>query len=67
MCEDAGPAPLNVYARSKVAAGRLVIEAREAGLTTAIVRSSSVYGDVDDHLDHVVPAFAAGAAGGGSI
>jgi nucleoside-diphosphate-sugar epimerase len=67
VSEDAGLAPLNVYARSKVAAERTVTEAREAGLTAAVVRFSSVYGDVDDHSDRVVPAFAAAAAGGGTI
>ncbi len=59
--------PLNTYARSKVAAEKLVSAAREAGLSTATVRFSSVYGDIDDHADRVVPAFAAAAACGGTM
>jgi nucleoside-diphosphate-sugar epimerase len=60
--EDAPLQPKNVYARSKAAAERLVDAARADGLTTAIVRFSNVYGDVRDHPDRVVPAFARAAA-----
>ena len=49
--------PLNIYARSKVAAEKLVLQAREEGLYTAVIRYSSVYGRIDDHKDRVVPAF----------
>ena len=67
VAETAQLMPLNSYARSKVAAEKLVLEAREAGLSTAIVRFSSVYGDVDDHADRVVPAFALAATHGGTM
>jgi nucleoside-diphosphate-sugar epimerase len=63
--ESASLAPLNVYARSKVAAEELVWQARDGGLRAAVVRFSSVYGDVEDHIDRVVPAFASAAARGG--
>ena len=67
VAETAALRPLNVYARSKVAAEKLVLAAREAGLSTAIVRFSSVYGDVRDHMDRVVPAFALAASEGGAM
>ncbi|HEY3147155.1 MAG TPA: NAD(P)-dependent oxidoreductase, partial [Dongiaceae bacterium] len=65
--EDAPLRPKNVYARGKVAAEGLVIQAREAGLATAILRFSNVYGDVHDHADRVIPAFARTAAIGGVL
>jgi nucleoside-diphosphate-sugar epimerase len=65
--EDAQFNPLNTYARSKVDAELLVDKAREAGLQTAIVRFSSVYGSVHDHIDRVVPAFVSAAVRGGDL
>jgi nucleoside-diphosphate-sugar epimerase len=65
--EDAEFRPLNVYARSKVDAELLVEKAREAGLRTAIVRFSSVYGSADDHVDRIVPAFVSAAVRGGDL
>jgi nucleoside-diphosphate-sugar epimerase len=62
VAEDAPLLPTNVYAHSKVEAERLVDAARAAGLRTAILRFSNVYGDTCDHLDRVVPAFARAAA-----
>jgi nucleoside-diphosphate-sugar epimerase len=59
--------PMNVYARSKYAAEQLVWQARDGGLRAAVIRFSSVYGDVDDHSDRVVPAFASAAAFGGTM
>ena len=67
VAETAQPEPMNTYARSKVAAEKLVSEARDAGLATAIVRFSSVYGDVDDYADRVVPAFALAATRDGMM
>lgn len=64
--EDAPRLPLNVYARSKVAAEDLVLAAR-TDLRTGIIRLSSVYGDVLDHADRVVPAFARAAAEDGIL
>jgi UDP-glucose 4-epimerase len=63
-CEDAPLRPMNAYGRSKAEAERLVGEAREHGLAAAVVRLSNVYGDVADHADRVVPAFARAAATG---
>lgn len=60
--EDAPLQPKNIYARSKAEAERLMGEARAAGLSNAILRFSNVYGDVGDHADRVVPAFARAAA-----
>ncbi len=62
VTEDAPLRPMNVYARGKAEAEGLVDSAREAGLRTAILRFSNVYGDTDDHADRVVPAFARAAA-----
>ena len=50
--------PVNAYGRSKVEAEDLV---EAAGLRTAILRFSNVYGATDDHADRVVPAFARNA------
>jgi len=59
--EDAPLRPVNVYGRAKVRGEELAIEARAAGLRTAIVRLSNVYGSTRDHADRVIPAFARGA------
>ncbi len=67
VAEDAPLRPKNVYARSKVEVERLTEAARAAGMRTAILRFSNVFGDVHDHADRVVPAFARAAAGGGTI
>ena len=67
VAETAPLKPMNTYARTKVAAERLVLAAREAGLCTAIARFSSVYGDIDDHTDRVVPAFTLAASRGGTM
>lgn len=65
--EDAPYRPMNTYARSKVEAERLCGEAREAGLRTAVVRFSSVYGSAADHATRVVPAFLRAAVTGGTL
>jgi nucleoside-diphosphate-sugar epimerase len=69
--EHAPLRPKNIYARSKAEAERLMGESRIAGLQTAILRFSNVYGDTRDHADRVVPAFARAAAlagqGGGEV
>ena len=62
--EDAPLRPVNVYGETKIAGERLLEEARGAGLATAIVRLSNVYGSVHDHADRVVPAFARSALTG---
>lgn len=67
VAETAQLYPMNAYARSKVAAEELVSSACAAGARTAIVRFSSVYGDVDDYPDRVVPAFALAATHGGTM
>ena len=67
VAEDAPLAPRNVYARSKVEVERLTNEARAGGMTTAILRFSNVFGDILDHADRVVPAFAHAAASGGTV
>lgn len=67
VAEDAPLLPCNVYAHSKVAVERLTLEARDSGMTTAVVRFSNVFGDIDDHADRVVPAFARAAATGGAV
>jgi nucleoside-diphosphate-sugar epimerase len=62
--EDTPLAPVNVYGRSKVAGEQLVVGARAAGLHTAVVRLSNVYGSSHDHADRVVPAFVRAALDG---
>lgn len=62
--ENAPFAPVNIYGRSKVAGEQLCEGARAAGLTTAVVRLSNVFGSATDHADRVVPAFVRGALAG---
>lgn len=59
--------PLNVYAKSKVFGETLMLEARQAGLQTNTFRLSNVYGDVNDHHNRVIPAFARASAFGGEL
>lgn len=65
--EDAECRPLNVYAHTKVTGETMMLRSRAAGLRTAVVRLSNVYGSVRDHADRVVPAFARAAAFGGQL
>jgi nucleoside-diphosphate-sugar epimerase len=65
--EDAPLASVNVYGRSKVAGEQLVVGARAAGLHTAVVRLSNVYGSNHDHADRVVPAFMRAAVEGSPL
>lgn len=65
VAEDARLHPKNIYARSK-AAGEALMTGRR-GQFANIIRFSNVYGDVDDHPDRVVPAFARAAAEGERI
>ena len=62
--EDTPAAPINVYGRSKAASERVTLAGRDAGVNTAIVRYSNVYGSTADHVDRVVPAFAHAASEG---
>lgn len=57
ITETAKLQPLNIYAKSKVAAEDLINQYREKGLKTAIIRFSSVYGSCHDYPDRVIPAF----------
>ena len=67
VAEDSPLLPVNIYGRSKAEGEALVLAAREAGLATAIVRFSNVYGSTDDHPDRVIPAFARGAVEGSDL
>ena len=67
VSEDAPIRPVNEYGRAKVEGELAVGDARHAGVRTAIVRLSNVYGDMNDHADRVVPAFARAAAEGGVL
>ena len=67
VSESAALNPVNTYARSKAFGEGLIARLREQGSTANIVRLSNVYGEVDDHADRVIPAFARAAATGGTI
>ena len=67
VTEGAPLTPVNVYGRSKGAGEEAILGARQAGLSTAVVRLSNVYGATDDHPDRVVPAFARAAASGAEM
>ena len=49
--------PTNIYGLSKKYMEEKALESREAGLNTAVVRLSNVYGCTQDHRDRVLPAF----------
>ena len=57
VTEDTVLRPMNVYAHSKVAAEKIVKDAREEGLITSVLRFSNVFGSPFDHEDRVIPAF----------
>ncbi len=67
VSEDASYAPRNHYARSKVFGERLTYAAREQGVCANIARLSTVYGDVADYPDRVLPAFCIAAARGAEL
>jgi nucleoside-diphosphate-sugar epimerase len=62
--EDSPAAPINHYGRSKAAGERATLAVRDAGVNSAIIRFSNVYGSAADHVDRVVPAFARAASRG---
>lgn len=61
VSEDAELDPINIYGRSKAAGERLLAS---SGQRSAIVRLSSVYGELNDHLDRVIPALLSRALAG---
>jgi UDP-glucose 4-epimerase len=65
--EFASLLPINIYAKSKVASEKHVLQYRDKGLQTAILRFSNVYGSVNDYVDRVIPAFCRAAAFDGTI
>jgi UDP-glucose 4-epimerase len=65
--ETAPLKPINAYARTKVEGEAMMKRARTRGIVANIVRFSNVYGDVRDHHDRVVTAFAQSAATNGVI
>ena len=65
--EDAPPAPVNIYGRTKVEGERLVAAARSSGVRAATIRLSNVYGSTTDHATRVLPAFARAAVLGDSL
>lgn len=64
IVEDDPVQPLNAYGRSKAEGERLVQAARAAGLQTATVRLSNVYGGRRDHPDRAVPSLMSRALAG---
>ncbi|MDX1319605.1 MAG: NAD(P)-dependent oxidoreductase [Oceanospirillum sp.] len=54
-------APVNIYGRAKAYMELKALEAREAGLNTAVIRLANVYGCTHDHVDRVLPAFCSNA------
>ncbi len=54
--ETASLRPVNHYGRSKAAGEALMAVARAAGLRTATLRLSNVYGGENDHPDRAVPS-----------
>lgn len=65
--EDAVLKPMNIYAHSKALAESIIFKARQAGLTTAILRFSNVFGSPFDHPDRVIPAFCRAALEGKTL
>lgn len=65
--EETPVAPVNTYGRSKAHGERQIAAAAAEGVRASVVRLSNVYGDVRDHVDRVVPAFARAAVDGGEL
>lgn len=59
--------PVNIYGEAKLAMEQASLSVREAGLNTAILRLSNVYGDTYDHADRVLPAFCRQAVEGNTL
>lgn len=59
--------PMNTYARSKLAAEKIVFNLRKKGAKVAVLRFSNVFGSVNDYPDRVIPAFTRAAATGGVL
>jgi nucleoside-diphosphate-sugar epimerase len=64
VSEDDPVCPVNIYGRAKARMEQYALEARDAGLNTAVVRLANVYGCIEDHEDRVLPAFCRNAAEG---
>ena len=58
VAEDVQRQAVNIYANTKIAAEDLTLACREHAVNTAVVRFSNVFGNIADHVDRVVPAFA---------
>lgn len=67
VTEDTPLLPVNIYGEAKLAMEQASISARDAGLNTAILRLSNVYGDIHDHADRVLPAFCRQAVEGKTL
>lgn len=65
--EETAYNPINIYGDSKAEAEKTILDARQKGINTAIVRYSNVYGSLNDHHDRVIPAFCKAAATGSPI
>lgn len=63
----APPNPENLYARTKLTGESMMEDLRQAGVCSAIIRFSNVFGSIGDYPDRVVPAFARAAAHGGML
>ena len=59
--------PVNIYGRAKLEMEDATLQARQQGLQTAIVRLANVYGDINDHIDRVLPAFCRAAVLGETL
>lgn len=67
VTEDAELVPVNIYGKAKLVMEQAAMQAREAGINTAIVRLANVYGCTRDHADRVLPAFCRNAAEGSPL
>jgi len=67
VSEDSPLLPVNIYGEAKLAMEQASLSVREAGLNTAILRLSNVYGDTYDHADRVLPAFCRRAVEGKTL
>ncbi len=67
VTEDCAYRPQSIYGETKVAAEKMLLNAKHQGINAGIVRLSNIYGSYTDYSDRVVPAFVRAAITGAPL